>query len=56
MSMEGMLAARKAGLELLENLNARWGVNLENIINNEALSVTERHRLLVTRMLEHALT
>ena len=55
MSTEGMLAARKAGLELLQNLNARWGVNLENIINNEALSVTERHRLLVSRMLEHAL-
>ena len=45
---------RAAGEEILASLNARWGLRLEGIINNEALSVAQRRNMLTARMLESA--
>ena len=51
---QSTLSYREAGQETVNRLNALWGVQLENIINNEALSVEQRRKLLTSRMLEAA--
>lgn len=48
------LSYREAGQETVNRLNALWGVKLENIINNEALSLEKRRQLLTSKMLEAA--
>jgi hypothetical protein len=49
-------ALRATGEEILATLNARWGVRLDAIILNEALSTSQRRDMLTARMLECALT
>ena len=46
---------RATGEEILGSLNARWGVRLDTIILNDALSVSQRRNLLISKMLESAL-
>ena len=48
------LSYREAGMETVGRLNALWGVQLENIINNEALSLKQRREMLTAKMLESA--
>lgn len=50
------LALREFGIEVVERLNAQWCVRLDTIINNEALTLTQRKRLLIARMTEAALS
>jgi len=49
------LSFRTVGEQTVERLNARWGVRLDNIINNEALSLSQRRHALTAKMLECAL-
>lgn len=50
------LSLREFGTQVVERLNTHWGIRLDTIINNEALTLEQRKRLLVARMLEAALS
>ncbi|HEY9132723.1 MAG TPA: hypothetical protein VIM98_13270 [Dyella sp.] len=52
----GNATPRQVALEIIDNLDAHWGLDLRAIISNEALTENQRLKKLRARMLEAALS